>query len=207
MTAQNTTTGLNAHFAALKTSVHFILRNAQKFEWSLQGMGMLRLHMGDCRLHIWDQNYANPGVSMIHDHLQWSLRSTVIAGSLINQRYDVLNENRGEGYSPYESVTLKAGYGCKFVDELKKVWLCAREQEVYLPGDSYSQLPLEVHESKPQGIVVTFMEKSPTGSDLARVFWPVGTEWGSAEPRKATPEEVAAITAKALALMEAEANP
>lgn len=186
-----------AKLRVLQTAVRFILFHADKFEWSLQGMGMLRLYMGNTRLHVWDQNYAAPGVSMIHDHLQWGLRSTIVAGVLENQRY-VERASNYPGCDPYQSVTLKAGYGCKFMEQPKLTWLHRLTPEHYLPGDSYGQLPGEIHESKPQGIVVTLMEKLPTGSDLARVFWPAGSEWGSAEPRPATRDEVIDITRKAV---------
>jgi hypothetical protein len=186
--------------AALQAAARFILINGEKFAWSLQGMGMLRVHMGNARLHVWDQNYAVPGVSMIHDHLQWGLRSTIVAGELVNQRYVEADYPRGRRFN---CVTLKAGYGCKFVEEPRAIWLYKRMPEEYRPGDTYEQLPGEIHETKPQGIVVTLMEKSPTGSDLARVFWPYGMEWGSAEPREATSNEVAAITAKAVVAIDA----
>lgn len=45
---------------------------------------------------------------------------------------------------------------------------------------------------------VTVMKKDPTGDESARVFWPEGSEWVSAEPRRATAEEVRAITQHAL---------
>lgn len=187
----------DAKFRALQASVRFILAHADKFEWSLQGMGMLRLYLGDTRLHVWDQTHAAPGVSMIHDHQQWGLRSTVIAGSLINQRY----VERGQWqpmWFPFHAVTLKAGYGCAFVDQPRLTWLRPLTPECYGPGESYGQLPGEIHESKPQGIVVTLMQKLPTGSDLARVFWPQGSQWGSAEPRPATRDEIVDITRKAV---------
>lgn len=196
---------MNEQTAALRTAVRFILENAAKFEWSLQGMGMLRLYMGNTRLHIWDHSYAAPGVSMIHDHLQWGLRSTIVAGHLVNQRYAECEQPSAVA-DPYEYVTLKAGYGCMIVEEPKRIWLRALPPEHYGPGDTYSQEPREVHETKAQGVCITMMQKLPTGTDLARVFWPLGEKWGSAEPRKATPEEVAAITAKALALLNTQHN-
>lgn len=62
------------------------------------------------------------------------------------------------------------------------------------------QTPSEIHETDAQDGTVTLMQKTPTGDDSARVFWEIGTGWGSAEPRKATPEEVLDITQNALKL-------
>jgi len=186
--------------SALQAAARFLLINADRFEWSLQGMGMLRIHMDNARLHVWDQSYATPGVSMIHDHLQWSLRSTILAGTLVNQRY--VEAPDSPLADPYHCVTLKAGAGCKFMQDPRLTRLRPLGREIYYPGDTYSQQPSEIHETEPQGIVVTLMEKAPTGTDLARVFWRTGTNWGTAEPRKATPFEVSDITAKALVALD-----
>lgn len=173
----------------------FIIRNARKFEWSLQGMGMLRLYLTDnIRLHVWDSRYRRPGVSMIHDHLQWSLHSTIIAGRLTNRRYN---------FDPvgltHRFAVLKPGYGCYFLEEPKLAGLIPREPEFYSPGDYYSQRPDEVHETDAVDGTVTLMVKSPTGNESARVFWPADSEWGSAEPRTATADEVREITSHSLA--------
>lgn len=194
---------MNQQLRMLQTSVKFILENAGKFKWSIQGMGMLRLYMGNTRLHIWDQSYANPGVSMIHDHAQWALRSTIIAGELINQRYAGYDSplQKGRYLRAYNYATLKAGYGCKFMESPKRIWLRELEPEYYMAGDTYSQQPNEIHETKPCGIVITMMEKTPTDTDTARVFWPVWEQWGTAEPREATPSEINDITAKALIVL------
>lgn len=177
-----------------KTLARAILQNAAAYEWSLQGMGMLRLHLPDnCRLHIWDSRYRAPNVSMIHDHMQWGLTSVVIAGVLRNRRYS-------EGFGlPFMYTTLKPGYGCYFKHDPMETRLRLMEPVYALyEGDEYSQAPSEIHETDAEDGTVTLMFKRPTGIESARVFWPVGTEWGSAEPRKATPDEVADITSRAL---------
>lgn len=180
----------------LKALAQAILTNAASYSWSLQGFGMLRLHLpGHYRLHVWDSRYRAPNVSMIHDHLQWGLQSTVIAGVLQNQRYAEVGADSGE---PYNVVTLKPGVGCFFKDQARLVRLRTQLRETYFEGDSYAQAPSEVHESMPEDGTVTLMLKAPTGDESARVFWPVGTEWGSAEPRAASPQEVAIITRRAL---------
>lgn len=171
-----------------------ILSRAAAYEWSLQGMGMLRLHLpDDYRLHVWDSRYRVPNVSMIHDHLQWGLHSTVIAGRLANRRY--VESAKGE---PFMFATLKPGYGCFFKSDPKDVWLSELPVDNYGEGESYSQIPSEIHQTDAEDGTVTLMRKTPTDDESARVFWPIGTYWVSAEPRPATPDEVADITSRAL---------
>jgi hypothetical protein len=174
--------------------VRAILENATAFEWSLQGMGMLRLHLSDnTRLHVWDSRYRVPNVSMIHDHLQWGLESTIVAGRLRNHRY--IEDVRGE---PYKFATLKPGYGCFFKHEPVDASLIALAPDLYEAGQSYSQEPSEIHETDALDGTVTLMRKTPTDDESARVFWATGDEWVSAEPRAATDEEVRSITSFAL---------
>lgn len=177
----------------MKELAHAILMNAHAFEWSLQGMGMLRLHLpNDCRLHVWDSRFRVPNVSMVHDHLQWGLHSTIVAGRLTNHRYIV-----GDG-EPHLYATLKPGYGCFFKHDPKPVGLVALEPDLYVAGQSYSQQPNEIHRTEAEDGTVTFMRKTPTNDESARVFWPAGEQWVSAEPRRATADEVATITGRAL---------
>ncbi|WOB06546.1 hypothetical protein [Piscinibacter gummiphilus] len=175
-----------------------ILMNAQAFEWSLQGMGMLRLHMGNnTRLHIWNDDFAAPGVSMIHDHLQWGLESTIVAGRLANLRY-ARHATEVMGSRPFMMAVLKPGYGCYFKAEPAQVFLRPKTPEWYGPGDTYRQEPDEIHETSASNGTVTVMHKTPTNDESACVFWPVGSEWGSAEPRPAKPGEVEAIVKHSL---------
>lgn len=178
-----------------KTLARAILSNASAYEWSLQGMGMLRLHLPDnYRLHVWDSRFRVRGVSMIHDHLQWGLHSTIIAGHLRNRQY--VEADHG---APYEFAVLKPGYGCFFKEEPKLTRLVLAGAIPYEPGQEYSQEPDEIHETDALDGTVTLMQKFPTDDESARVFWPAGTQWGSAEPRPATPDEVREITTNALA--------
>lgn len=175
-----------------------ILHHANHFEWSLQGMGFIRLHLvGHCRLHVWDRRFRVPGVSMIHDHLQWALNSTILSGELVNRIY---LEGPSAAYGvPFDWATIKPGAGCYFKSEPKRTYLLPQIlPERLLPGDTYRQAPDVIHETDAQDGTVTIIRKEPTPDDSARVFWPAGTEWGSAEPRRATPEEVAAIVGVAL---------
>lgn len=172
-----------------------ILTNCAAFRWSLQGMGMLRLHLpNDVRLHVWDSRYRVPGVSMIHDHLQWGLHSTVIAGILRNKKY-VENE-LGVAYM---TMVIKPGYGSYVKEEPRRIGMIQlRPWGVYQEGESYSQTPSEIHETDAEDGTVTLMRKTPTTDESARVFWEVGTQWGTAEPRAAMPAEVDEICGHAL---------
>lgn len=182
-----------------KLLIKKILEQAEHYEWSLQGLGMLRLYLdANTRLHVWDKRHAFPGASPIHDHLQWALNSTIISGGMVNVRYVEQLKARANQMT-HMVGTLKAGYGCYFKDEPKPTRLVQCEPEHYLPGHSYWQRAAEIHESCPENGTVTLMRKSPTDdNESARVFWPIGTEWGSAEPRPATLAEVRVITQYAL---------
>lgn len=183
---------------ALIPVVRFILENSHKFDWSLQGLGMLRLYLpGDARLHVWDWRFAFPGASPIHDHLQWGLTSTIVSGRITNYRYA---EGRGV---PFHWARFKAGYHALQLHAPETMLLERGPAEIYLPGDSYSQAPNEIHESVPDEGTVTIMQKRPTpDGETARIFWPVGTSWGSAEPRAATALEVKTITEFALSKLQ-----
>lgn len=187
----------------MRRLTYFILKNADKFEWSLQGLGMLRLYLpGEARLHVWDTRYAFPGASPIHDHLQWGLTSTILSGGLTNFRY-----KEGSG-KPYHWARFKAGYGAKQLHEAEVMLLQRQRGEQYLVGQTYSQEPNEIHETCADYGTVSLMQKRPSADgETARIFWPEGTEWGSAEPRPATAEEVKAITSYALERWSADAAP
>jgi hypothetical protein len=187
----------NAHFQSLQQLVRLVLENAEQFEWTLQGLGMLRLHVNpNMRIHVWDSRFANPGVSTIHDHLQWALESTVVFGQLTNYRF--LESTAHTFAASYRCARIRAGAGGGITEELAPVELVRQLPETYLPGDTYTQQPNEIHESVPVDGTVTVMLKTPTeDADGARVFWLHG-EWVTAEPRRATYGEVRAITQDAL---------
>lgn len=175
----------------------FILEKASRFDWSIQGMGFLRLYLpNNCRLHIWDSRYRVPGVSMVHDHLQWGLESTIIAGQLTNIRYSTSLDQSNPNYM---FTTLKAGYGCYFKHDPKPIGLSSHLPEVYHCGQKYFQKPSEIHRTDAMDGTVTIMQKHPTkDADSARVFWLSDEQWVSAEPRKAEPDEVKDIVQNAL---------
>lgn len=183
----------------IKPLVRHVLANADKFDWSIQGFGLLRLYLpGEARLHIWDHSQRYQDVSMIHDHIQWGLTSTIVAGELTNTRYDEQDERPADGWTLYNWATFKAGFDGKQLHAPDKIWLRAQKPEIYRPGDQYHQEPREIHETCAAPGTVTIMQKHPTpDGENARIFWPTGTTWGNALPRPATPEEVAHFVALA----------
>lgn len=186
----------------IRNTVREILKAPEGHKWTLQGMGLLRLYLTpDVRLHVWDSRYRNPGVSMIHDHLQWDLESYVVAGVLRNRRYTRFAadaEPRLVRPEPYHCRVLRAGMGFEFREDQKDCLLLARPQEIYKVGESYRQDADEIHETDADDGTVTIMTKTQRGNELATVFWPRGTEWGSAEPRIARLPEIRDICANAL---------
>lgn len=187
----------------IQHTVRAILENADMFDWSLQGLGMLRLYLpGDARLHIWNHDFAFPGASPVHDHLQWGLTSTIVSGEIANQRFKELPTGHyinNTEWQPYHWARFIAGYDAKMLHEPETMLLKRLPVEHYTPGMSYSQEPNEVHQTIAKPGTVTIMQKRPTEDGAtARIFWPEGTQWGSAKPRAATPAEVEAITRQAL---------
>lgn len=179
---------------ALKAAIGQILRKAHNCEWSLQGFGMLRLYLTkETRLHIWSESHVVPGVSEIHDH-PWDFTSKIVAGRLHNCRYV-----EGAEGDTYMAQTILCGpNGCAMGD-VRQVKLWQKPTEVYDEGDKYEQRANEIHRSAPEdGTVTIVTRRFLPDPDHANVFWRPNEEWVSAEPRPATPEEVAAIVGNAL---------
>lgn len=180
-------------FAIKRILMKAVMYKPETFEWSLQGMGMLRLYFGpELRLHIWDSRYRVPNVSLIHDH-PWGFESYVVAGIIRNQRYKVTTG----GCTSHSMQTIQCGVGGCLKGGPKDVFLTpAPEVESIYAGDTYHQDRAELHASFPEDGTVTLIRRvfdGATDLDTAHVCWPVGEEWVSAEPRPAAPEEVVDI--------------
>lgn len=170
--------------------------------WSLQGLGMLRMYLSEeVRLHIWDSRYAVPNVSRLHDH-PWSFQSYVVAGQLANQRYSERSQSLvSHTKSVFCVQQLKCGPGGGLIGEPSVLALFPEPIEVMQAGCAYRQAASEIHDTIPEDGTVTIITRTfPLGRDRehARVFWPYGTEWVSAEPRRATPEVVEDIVSYSL---------
>lgn len=201
--------------------VRRVLENP-KLEWSYQGFGMLRHYLSKAvRLHIWDPTRAVPHVSVIHDH-PWDFESLVVCGSIENTLYwRILSAEECRDPENWEGRSLKSGLAsaASFANGpashlLEKIVCgpsghalgCALPVRLtkyssvrYRAGESYAEQREWLHESRPEpGTVTIVTRKFYQDTEHARVCYPLGTEWVSAEPRPATEEEVAHFTALAL---------
>lgn len=184
----------------LQTAIVAILDNAAKLDWSVQGFGMLRLYVRDFgRIHIWDSALRYPGVSMIHNH-SWDLSSTVVIGAVHNTRYTIVDPECPDA-KPYAGKRMITGYHCSTVEEFAvPTFLVQRPAEHYRAGMVYAQFAHEIHRTDAVDGTVTLMSRKEDENGQADIFWPVGEQWGTAKPRKATDSEIVAARLKALAL-------
>ncbi len=184
----------------VRATVKHILENAPAFKWSLQGLGMLRCYLStETRLHVWSSEHGIPNASRIHDH-PWNFISYVVAGRIQQHRYEVITQPGGViDCQPFMFSVLQCGPGGCIKTPPAGIYLRERPNESYGEGESYEQEAEEIHNSLPLDGTVTLVTRTfKADTEHARVFWPYGTEWVSAEPRTATIEEVKDITANAL---------
>lgn len=161
--------------------VWFILENARRFEWIAQGVGFLRTSLSKTqRLHIWHSSLCTPNVSDIHDHLQWSFRSTILCGKLDNYRY----ERTPNGELFHEWRILCGVNGCVMPHSHRIVSLKQQVPEVYSAGMSYEQDRTEIHRTSTLDGTVTFLEQVRHKTNEANVFTSVHPDqpWVSANP-------------------------
>lgn len=172
-------------------------------EWTLQGLGMLRTYLDEervYRLHIWSPAHAVENVSGLHTH-PWDFRSTVIVGSVNNVLF-MRTPNASldaEGVLDMQQLRIKCGEGACSVSDPERVRLMRRPSIRWKEGESYFERAEEIHLSVPENGTVTIIERT-FGQDVdhAYIFYPSGEQWVSAEPRKATPQEVRDICELAL---------
>lgn len=178
-----------------KIWAHFILRNALKFEWSIQGLGMLRLYLNPAqRLHVWSREAKRSDVSTIHDH-PWDFESLVISGSIDN----LIFEQMPRGL-PHFRQRILCGPGGGVDGAPEEVGLICRMRTTYYPDDSYVQRAEVIHESDPtEGTVTLITRTFRPDTEHANVFYEAGKTWVSAEPRVATMAEIERVTGSALA--------
>jgi len=184
----------------LRLAIKAILDKAEHYEWSLQGFGMLRLYLSrEVRLHVWSPRHAVENVSVIHDH-PWDFESLVICGRI----RDVLYEDE-HGPPTHHEHRILCGVGGHPVGDRMDARLLTRLDTTYFTGQSYRRTAEQLHETSASEGAVTLVTRSfRSDPDHARVLFPFGTEWVSAEPRPATRDEVGAITVAALNQMTDE---
>lgn len=195
---------INGDELMLKPSVvKSILKSAPNFEWELWKTGMMRLDLDETNvLHIWDRRYHQPHVTMIHDH-PFDLKSTVIAGRIINSRYVMVPEGTNPSKAFWKS-RIQCGAEACVVSEPIKIHLQLKQPETFSVGETYRQLYDEIHATLVQGTegAVTLVNRifGRVERHYAHVFVEDGQEWGDAAPRPATVEEVIDISQRALTL-------
>lgn len=162
--------------------------------WTLQGFGMLRYYVSETlRLHVWSPYHATPGVSQIHTH-PWHFTSRVLCGILT----DILYGTRGPGFASW-CQQIQCGEGGGLIGEPERVTLHTTDLQRYALGQTYRRFAEQIHESQPQAGTVTLCERQfLPDTEHAFVYWQDGAEWGDAEPRPATVDEIRDITGKAL---------
>ena len=180
---------------------HFVrtelLRWPERYEWSIQGFGMLRTYLSaDVRLHVWDPENRVEDVSDIHDH-PWHFESLIVSGSVENRRFRVV-----EGAPTHSRGRIVCGpkpvqHGAQDVTHVRLEQWC---EGVFRVGDSYRMQADELHASipSPGSVSIIRRTKAEKDPDRAFVYWPVGKEWVSAEPRSAPHGVVRRITQRAL---------
>lgn len=190
----------------LKAQVEEMLLHPLRYEWSIQGFGMLRAYFAErtMRLHIWDDRYRVPDVTLLHDH-PWNFSSYIVAGQVEQYRYapwdggarpfgDALIED-------YTEETIQCGPGGFACNTTAPRVLKRYPLEVYRAGQVYQQAATEIHCSLPVNGTITIIErKVPEGAspDHAHVYYKPEAGWVSAEPRPATPEEIVQICQSSL---------
>ena len=185
----------------LRDVVLSILKAPHRHEWSLQGFGMLRTYLGDdARIHIWDSAFKVPDVTEVHTH-PWDFESVVIAGKMIDEIY-VFGERLSVVAHVWNEGLITCGPAPKNpnVRDVRQRTLLNRIEKEYSAGDGYALDARVPHRSIPMDGTVTVIRRTHylPDRDTALVFWPVGTERVTAEPRLATTKERDAIIGRAL---------
>jgi hypothetical protein len=174
----------------LDTSVH----------WTVQGFGMMRAYLdGDrIRVNIWHEVIRKQTASFMHNH-PWHFTSRVLQGRILNTRY--VQHKAG---TLYHCKEIRPGKELLDYQMLPDERLLALPLEIWYAGTAYTQQAHEVHETAFSNGTITINERKRVGADLAKTYWLPGTDWGSAEPRDATGEEISYLLGYALGLMARE---
>lgn len=185
-----------------KLLVKKLLEHPFEHSWSFQGLGMLRCYLSrEVRLHVWDPRMAFPNASTLHTH-PWDFSSRIIAGRMV----DTVFEIRKDEPATHHVQKIQCGPGGCAKGESYNVSL--RRAGTRTVGDSLGSTGYQtgytlnrdaIHESRPEPGTVSIIQRSLEGdTEHAFVFWPLGTQWVTAEPRPAADREVKVMTRLAL---------
>lgn len=190
----------------LRSRVHEVLVGHAAHEWQVQGFGMLRTYLpgeNEPRLQVWDQRIACWGNNAIHDH-PWAFQSTVIAGMVFNQRFDIdpPATSLGENGNGHVTEIIPGTRGGKLSERpVVSCVISPNPVEVYAMGDSYRQAHREMHLTRyAQGSVTLIERFDREEADIARVAWfgAPGDQPPFVNPYPATPDLVAAVIGHSL---------
>jgi hypothetical protein len=186
----------------IRNRVYSILKTPTAYEWQTQGFGMLRCYLGgpdDLRLQVWDQRLMVWNFSPIHDH-PWDFTSTIVAGLLFNQRYlripDGVDTYTHYPLGHYNERIIVPGPNTVDVDnpdpDIRNVLLGQGPLEQYGPGETYSQVWNELHQTRYVNGTVTLIARHRTrpDGDKASSIWSGDGPWVSARPRAAEENEI-----------------
>jgi hypothetical protein len=143
-----------------------------KEQITLHGLGFIQVKLpANRRLHVWHPDLPRRACyewSAIHNH-RFSFRSTVIVGTRVNRRYDVITAPFEEPFGPKSHLRISHdGPRCEKGGRLSYVAGQARAEplpiEHYAAGQSYEMPMLQYHETPNSGVVVTLMEKLSEGT-------------------------------------------
>ena len=146
-----------------------------KEQISLHGLGFIQVKMpGNRRLHAWHPELPRRKCfeySAIHNH-RFSFRSTVLVGTQVNRRYNVLEAPFEDAFGPrshfrisHDGPRSEKGGRLSYIAGQARV--SALPDEQYGPGESYEMPVLQYHETPNSGVVVTIMEKLFEGATHA----------------------------------------
>ncbi len=132
---------------------------------SAHGLGFVQIKLpANRRMHVWHPALPRRACfdhSAIHNH-RFSFRSTVLIGTQINQRVDlVLHPEGTHDVISHDGPRSDKGGRLSFVAGRANVRY--RTEERYGPGETYVMPQLEYHHTPNSGVVVTLIEKLSEG--------------------------------------------
>lgn len=178
-----------------------ILNNYDRYDWSVQGLGMLGTYLSqELRLHIWHSRYIIPDVTTIHDH-PWDFESSIICGAIYNHKFIEVDIEKWAGASPYNKMNILCGPDMLVSDTIQQVYLLGYMPRIYGASETYTQQAAEIHKTFfLDGTVTLIKRKFGNDRDHANVFY--RTNFVSATPRPATKDEIYTGITSAMELLE-----
>lgn len=192
----------------IESYVEYLLRNASNFEWTVHGLGFLRLYVSnEQRVHVWNKSLMTPNVTQVHDH-PWHFNSLIVRGYLRNhlfretdkkEAFNLVPPFQSTRYIEHVKQQIHCGeFGCE-VTNGDLTMLADVSNSFYRRGDEYYQSKFEIHRTEAQDGTVTMISRTFEGSpDLAHVYFEPHVGFISAEFRKATKEEIERVARHSL---------